>query len=129
MVLALLLGAAAILAPAQAATADPSTTAAGCQVAYEPGTFAGGFTAMITVTNTGDIAINGWTLSFPLDSGVEVVAVINANLEAATGLIITTNKPWNGQVAPGGSIGLRIFATGTNSGTPSPFTVNGIVCD
>jgi hypothetical protein len=121
-VLAVLAG---VLGPAGAARAD----AAACAVKYKASPYTGGFTALITVTNVGDQDIRGWTFRFPLETTATVVEFWNAQLIAPTVVVITQDKGWNANVAPGGSISLGLRAVGTAGADPAWFTVNDITCD
>jgi hypothetical protein len=119
---------AGIVAPAQSATAAIGTEAVACEVTYQAFPYTGGFTAEVAVKNSGTVVIDGWTLSFPMDDGVEIVEIWNAKLNSPSGQISTSNEPWNGRVEPGQSINLGFRATGTAAADPSTFTVNGVTC-
>jgi hypothetical protein len=115
---------AGIAGPAGAARAE---TGAACEVLYQKSSHSGGFTATITVRNTGTVPIRGWTFKFPLDTTATVVEFWNAVLVSASGVIAAHEQAWNGLVLPGGSITIGFRAAGT-SGTPSGFTVNDLPC-
>jgi cellulase/cellobiase CelA1 len=56
---------AASAAPAARVTVPAATVAASCSAAYSvQGDWGTGFTASITVTNTGTAALTGWSLSY-----------------------------------------------------------------
>jgi cellulase/cellobiase CelA1 len=119
---------AGVAGPAGAARADAAVAdTAACEVAYQDSPYTGGFTAAVTVLNTGSVTIDGWTFSFPLDTGATVVEFWNAELLSASGLIAARDKKWNAVVPPGGSIDIGFRAEGT-SATPSTFTVNDLPC-
>lgn len=124
LVAAALLTVASVAGPAGAARAD---AAGACEVVYEDAQYTGGFTAAITVRNTGSETIDGWTFSFPLDAGATVVEFWNADLLSASGVVAARDKEWNAVVAPGGSIDVGFRADGTSS-VPAQFTVNDLPC-
>jgi hypothetical protein len=123
-VVGVLVALAGVIGPAGAAQA----AAAACEVDYRPSQYTGGFTAAMTVKNTGDVAINGWTFRFPLEASATVVEFWNAELIAPTTVVTTQDKKWNAVVQPGNSISLGFRATGTSS-DPEWFSVNGIRCE
>jgi endoglucanase len=113
----------------------PTATAAGtgadgaaCAVAFRPYPATGGFTADLTVRNTGTVPINGWTLRFPLDDGAKVSHFWEAELLSPSGPVVAQNKPYNGLVPAGGAIGLGFKASGPLPQGLPRFTVNGIIC-
>lgn len=115
---------AGVAVPAGAARAD---AAAACEVTYRKSEYTGGFTAAITVLNTGSETIDGWTFKFPLDTSATVLEFWNAELLSARGVVTARDKKWNAVVAPGGSIDIGFRAEGT-SGAPSGFSVNDLPC-
>jgi acetylxylan esterase len=115
---------AGVAGPAGAARAE---AAAACAVTYQKSEYTGGFTAEITVLNTGSATIDGWTFRFPLDATATVVELWNAELLSASGMIAARDRTWNAVVPPGGSINIGFRADGT-SGAPSGFTVNDLPC-
>jgi hypothetical protein len=127
-VLGLLVAVACVVAPAGAATAATATDEVACEVTYVPHPHTGGFNADIFIRNTGTVTIYGWTLSFPLDEGVEIIDMWNAVLISPSVLITAENEQHNGDVAPDTSIYVGFLATGTAQGVPSWFTVNGVSC-
>ncbi|MDN3027997.1 cellulose binding domain-containing protein [Streptomyces sp. S.PB5] len=105
---------------------NPTTT---CQVTYATNVWQGGYTADVTVKNTGTTALNTWQLGFTLPSGQRVTSAWNATLSGASGAVTATPVAHNAQIAAGGS---QTFGfQGTYSGTfakPGTFTLNGTAC-
>lgn len=104
-----------------------------CRVAYSGSNWGGGggFTAGVTITNTGTTTISAWTLAFTFPSGQRVSQGWNATWAQATGSanVTATNMPYNGTIAAGG--GVQIGFNGTYTGTntaPATFTLNGSAC-
>jgi glucuronoarabinoxylan endo-1,4-beta-xylanase len=115
-------------------TSSPSptptpTVGTGPRVAYTMSTWNGGFTAAISITNTGAAAINGWTLAFTLPSGQSITSGWNAAYSPSSGQVSAVNVGYNGTIAPGATVDLGFQATHTgNTAAPSAFTLNGIPC-
>lgn len=114
-------------------TTTPTTPPAGgntaCRVSYATNVWNSGFTANITVTNTGSSAVNGWSLGFTLPSGQSITSSWNATITGSSGAVTARNVSYNGGIAPGGnqSFGFQ----GTYSGSfakPASFTLNGSTC-
>jgi endo-1,4-beta-xylanase len=104
-----------------------------CRVAYTASNWGGGggFTAGVTITNTGTTAMTAWTLAFTFPSGQRVSQGWNATWTQAAGSanVTATNMSYNGNLAANGSaqIGFNGTYTGTNT-APSTFTLNGATC-
>ena len=115
------------------ATANtPASAAPGCSVSYQaspwtesPGV--GGFTAHITITNTGD-PISGWTFAFTLPAGQGFTQAWSATW-SGTNALTARNLDWNANLATGGTatIGFNGRWTGAYS-SPTAFTLNGTAC-
>ncbi|MEU0739905.1 cellulose binding domain-containing protein [Streptomyces sp. NPDC006134] len=107
---------------------NPGTPAA-CKVSYATNVWTGGFTANVTVTNTGSSAVDGWKLAFTLPSGQRITNSWNATVTPASGAVTASGTGHNAQIAPGGS---QTFGfQGTYSGTfaqPNGFSLNGTAC-
>jgi hypothetical protein len=100
-----------------------------CKVTFTPQTWAGGYTANVTVADTGSTAVNGWRVGFTLPSGQTVTSAWNATLSATTGSVTASNLSYNAQIPAGGSQSFGF--QGTYSGTfaqPAGFTLNGTAC-
>jgi glucuronoarabinoxylan endo-1,4-beta-xylanase len=92
-------------------------------------TWNSGFTAGISITNTGTSAINGWTLGFALPSGQSITSGWNATYSPSSGQVSARNVSYNATLAPGATIDLGFQATHTgNTAEPTAFTLNGIPC-
>ncbi|GAA2076045.1 cellulase family glycosylhydrolase [Actinomadura alba] len=114
------------------------TTASGggggaCRVAFSAspwGSGQGGFTAYVTITNTGTSAVNGWSLAFALPSGHGFQQGWSATWASSGQNLTATNLSWNGGLAANGG-STQIGFNGTWSGTftrPASFTLNGSAC-
>ncbi|WP_327287826.1 cellulose-binding domain-containing protein [Streptomyces sp. NBC_01198] len=110
-------------------TTTGGTGSASCKVTVTPQTWTGGYTANVTVANTGSDAVNGWKLGFTLPAGQTITGAWNATVSPTSGQVAATNLSYNAQIPPGGSqsFGFQGTDTGTYS-PPSGFTLNGTAC-
>ena len=126
-------GAGNLSAPSATVTfTTPEGPAAGpCRVAYTATNWGGGggFTAAVTITNTGTTTIDGWTLTFTFPAGQQVSQGWNATWSQSGTTVTATNVSYNGTIAANGSTQLGFNGTyaGTNT-APSTFTLNGAAC-
>ncbi|MFF5225151.1 cellulose binding domain-containing protein [Dactylosporangium sp. NPDC000521] len=105
------------------------TGGSGPRVAYTMNTWSSGFTASISITNTGSATFNGWTLRFTLPSGQAITSGWNATFTPSSGQVSATNVSYNGTLAPGATVDIGFQATHTgNTAEPTAFTLNGIPC-
>ncbi|MEG8278713.1 GH12 family glycosyl hydrolase domain-containing protein [Streptomyces sp. AHA2] len=107
----------------------PGGPATACQVTYGTSVWQGGFTADVTVKNTGSAPVDGWRLGFTLPSGQRVTGAWNASLSGSSGAVTASPAAHNARIAAGGSQSFGF--QGTYSGTfakPAGFTLNGTAC-
>ena len=126
---AVVLAAAATLAPALLSSAS-AAAATGCSVAYSTQSqWAGGFTANVTVTDTGTSAVNGWTLTFAFPGDQKITNAWNATVTQSGANVTAVNASYNAAIAPGGNVSLGFQGTWTTSdAAPTGFAVNGAAC-
>ncbi|HLX48529.1 MAG TPA: cellulose binding domain-containing protein, partial [Streptosporangiaceae bacterium] len=106
-----------------------TTGGGGCQVTYTPEDWAGGFTANITITNTGTTPVNGWTLKFTFPGDEKITNAWNGSASQNGANVSITNVSYNATIAAGGSTSLGFQGTWTTSDAPpTAFTVNGSAC-
>ncbi|WP_455709459.1 glycoside hydrolase family 9 protein [Kitasatospora indigofera] len=109
---------------------DDQPAPAACQVAYHvDSAWAGGFTATVTLRNTGPTALQGWSLGWSFPADQRITNAWNAVLTQSGAGVTAKDLGWNGAVAPGGtaSFGFQADRTGAND-APVRFTLNGAVC-
>ncbi|MBG0563783.1 GH12 family glycosyl hydrolase domain-containing protein [Actinoplanes aureus] len=100
-----------------------------CRVSYATNVWNSGFTANVTVANTGSAAINGWALGFTLPSGQAVTNSWGATLTGSSGAVTARNVSYNGSIAAGSSATFGFQGTYSGSfAAPSSFTLNGTTC-
>ncbi|MER7366513.1 extracellular catalytic domain type 1 short-chain-length polyhydroxyalkanoate depolymerase [Nonomuraea wenchangensis] len=120
--------------PSQTPTATPTVTptvtpSGACKVAYAMNTWNNGFTAAVTITNTGTMQLSSWSLAFTLPAGQTVTGAWNATVSPASGAVTARNVSYNGTLAPGASAQFGFQATHNgNTAAPSSFTLNGAAC-
>ena len=110
-------------------TISSGSSSGACHVTYTPNQWQGGFTANVTIADTGTTAINGWTLAFTFPGDQKITNAWNG-VESQSGEAVTiTNESYNGAISAGGSTTLGFQGTWTNSDTsPTSFSVNGTTC-
>jgi O-glycosyl hydrolase len=110
-------------------TVSSASTGGGCQVTYTPDQWQGGFTANITIADTGSSAINGWTLGFTFPGDQKITNAWNGVASQSGENVTITNESYNATIAAGSSTSLGFQGTWTSSdATPTAFTVNGTTC-
>ncbi|WP_460808694.1 cellulose-binding domain-containing protein [Micromonospora zhanjiangensis] len=120
--------------PTTSPTVSPTTSptggpAGGCRVTYTANSWSNGFTANVTVANTGSTAWNGWTVRFRFANGQTVTQSWSSTVTQSGADVTAANVSYNGTVGPGqsASFGFNGSHTGTNT-SPTSFTVNGATC-
>ncbi|MFI7347510.1 cellulose binding domain-containing protein [Streptomyces sp. NPDC049936] len=106
---------------------EPGGTA--CEVSYGTNVWQNGFTADVTVTNTGTAPVDGWRLAFTLPSGQRITNAWNASVTPSSGTVTATGVAHNARIAPGGSLSFGF--QGAHGGTfaePDGFRLNDAAC-
>ncbi|MEO3816352.1 PQQ-dependent sugar dehydrogenase [Plantactinospora sp. B24E8] len=108
-------------------TAPPVACTVGYRVDQQWGT---GFTATITITNTGTEPISGWTVNWTyLTGGQRAGTFWNASGSQQGAVVTARNASWNPDIPPGGSVQFGLL--GTHSGAnpaPAGFLLNNLPC-
>jgi hypothetical protein len=102
---------------------------AACRVTYATNVWQGGFTANVTIGNSGSGTVNGWKLAFTLPSGQRITSSWGAAVAPAAGAVTAGDLSYNARIAPGGSQSFGF--QGTYGGTfakPGDFRLNGTAC-
>ncbi|MBQ0830521.1 GH12 family glycosyl hydrolase domain-containing protein [Streptomyces tagetis] len=111
--------------PGEPGPGDP----AACKVAYATNVWPGGFTADVTVTNTGSSPVDAWRLAFTLPSGQRITNAWNAGVTPASGAVTATGLAHNARIAPGAALTFGFQGTYTGSFTaPAGFRLNDAAC-
>ncbi|GAB3138843.1 cellulose binding domain-containing protein [Micromonospora sonneratiae] len=110
-------------------TPPPSPGTGTCRVTYASNSWGTGFTANVTIANTGPSQLNGWTLQYSLPTGQQVTNVWNANVTQNGSAVTARNLGWNGAIAPGGTASFGYQGTLNGAYTaPTAFALNGEAC-
>lgn len=104
-----------------------------CSVSYSTNDWGGapGFTASVTITNTGSSTINNWTLSFSFPAGQQVTEGWSATWSQQGSTVTANAMSWNSTLAPGQSAQIGFNGSMTSIGNnppPTSFTLNGSTC-
>ena len=115
--------------PVSTPPSNPPAGNSACRVTYTPSTWSNGFTANVTVANTGSSTINGWALGFSLPAGQAITNSWNTTLTTSGSAVTARNVGYNSSLAPGASasFGFQGTLNGTYS-SPTAFTLNGTAC-
>ncbi|WP_338496070.1 endo-1,4-beta-xylanase [Streptomyces sp. SJL17-4] len=90
-----------------------------CSVTYTvTSQWTGGFTAQVTVRNTGTAPLNGWTVRWTQPAGQRVTQAWNAAVTQTGAEVAAANLPYNATVAPGGSTAFGFNGSWTGSNPP-----------
>jgi len=100
------------------ATTSGGTGGSGCKAAYQIGNDWGtGFTANVTVTNTGSAATKAWKVTWTWSGNQQVTNMWNAANQQSGQNETATNMNYNGVIAAGGntSFGFQAGYSGSNA--------------
>ena len=121
------------ITPTPGSTPTPTPTPGGgnstCKVGYSVNQWSGGFTANLTITNTGTSTLNGWTLKFTFPGSQQITQGWNGVFTQSGANVTVTNASYNNTLAPGTSVnpGFNGSWSGSNP-NPTGFTLNGSTC-
>lgn len=116
-------------ATANLAIVQPTPPGVGCHVTYTPNNWQGGFTANVTINDTGTTTINGWTLTFTFPGDEKITNAWNATVTQTGASVSATNVSYNATIPPGGGQSFGFQGTWTSNDTsPTSFSVNGTAC-
>ncbi|MFE0512741.1 cellulose binding domain-containing protein, partial [Streptomyces sp. NPDC058964] len=96
---------------------------------YGTNVWQGGFTADVTVTNTGSSPVDGWKLAFTLPAGQRITSAWNAAVAPTSAALTATNADYNAQIPAGGKVSFGFQGTyGGSFAKPADFSLNGTTC-
>jgi len=101
-----------------------------CAVAYRiTDEWNGGFNGAITVINTGDAVVNGWSLRWTFPDG-QVATTVWDGVAVAKGPDVTIRStPTNAVLPRAGTVMFGFTGSARSRNTPPPaFTLNGVAC-
>jgi hypothetical protein len=100
-----------------------------CRVTYTKSEWQGGFTGNVTLTNTSNSTLNGWTLGFTFPGDQHITNAWSATTTQNGNSVTATNVGYNATIAPGGNTTFGFQGTWTsNDSNPTTFKVNGAQC-
>ncbi|MGW2741869.1 GH12 family glycosyl hydrolase domain-containing protein [Streptomyces sp. NPDC001450] len=100
-----------------------------CTVSYGTNIWPGGFTADVTVTNTGSSPVDGWKLAFTLPAGQQITGAWNAGVAPTSAAVTATSVDYNAQIPAGGKVSFGFQGTyGGSFAKPAAFSLNGSTC-
>ncbi|MGN9767049.1 glycoside hydrolase family 9 protein [Micromonospora sp. SD12] len=121
---------ASFLADQGDSAAVPAPTCSATYTNY--GTWQGGtgFTAQVTIRNTGTSAVDGWTARFAFTGDQQVREAWLAKTTQAGATVTAKNESYNARIAPGGTVtfGFNAMTGGGANPAPGLITVNGAAC-
>jgi endoglucanase len=109
-------------------TAEQSTAAGACRVTYTAHTWDKGVSAQVTLQNTSDTALRGWTLRFAFNGNEKLTSGRSAQW-SQEGRQVTARGDAHRSVPPGATVSVSFTASKKGRHTPpTKFTVNGQIC-
>jgi Cellulose binding domain len=108
---------------------QPPAGGPACHVTYAPSNWQGGFTANVTINDTGLAPVNGWTLTFTFPGDQKITNAWNATVTQNGSSVTAANVSYNATIPAGGSQSFGFQGTWTSSdASPTSFSVNGTAC-
>jgi non-reducing end alpha-L-arabinofuranosidase len=110
--------------------AGSGSTGGTCHAAYaKTSEWPGGFTAEVTIGNTGATPVNGWSLTFSFPGDQKITNSWNATVSQSGKAVTATDAGYNATINPAGSASFGFQGTYTSNNTaPTAFTLNGTTC-
>ncbi|MFC8099961.1 PQQ-dependent sugar dehydrogenase [Streptomyces sp. NPDC057363] len=100
-----------------------------CRVDRTVTSWGTGSTVDLTITNTGDAPVNGWTLEFTLAPGQTVVSDWNTDLTQLSNTVEARGATHNATIAPGASVTMGYLISHSGDASPPPrFMLNQDAC-
>ncbi|MEV4947376.1 endo-1,4-beta-xylanase [Streptomyces sp. NPDC053755] len=104
---------------------DPPPAGSSCSVTHTvQNEWGSGFTAALTVRNTGTAPLDGWKVTWEYGAGQRVTQAWNATVTQSAARVTAVNAAYNAAVPTGGSVTFGL--NGSRSGTNPPPT--GLLC-
>ncbi|MEN3356365.1 MAG: hypothetical protein V7637_347 [Mycobacteriales bacterium] len=118
--------------PVQSSTVavPPADGLAACPVSYRvAASWPSGFSADITITNTGSAQLTAWALAFTFSGSQHIASAWNSVAAQAGADVLVHNTSYNGTVPPGGTVSFGFQASYSGGNTdPARFNLNGALC-
>jgi endoglucanase len=111
----------------------PPPPAMACHVTYTiTNQWPGGFGTTLSIQNTGNAAIQGWTLTWSFPNGQTITQLWNGSVSQSGASVTVRNLSYNGTILAGGTytgVGFNGTWDGAANGIPASFAVNGVACE
>jgi hypothetical protein len=116
--------------PSTPPSSSPPPPAPLCRASYLSGPqWTGGFLADVEVTNTSQVPVSGWTVTFQFGGDQRIVTAWNAGFDQAGTAVTLTDARWNSVIPAGGSVKAGLYGRWTVSNTPpTAVSLNGAPC-
>jgi chitin-binding protein len=75
--------------------------------------WSGGFQAQVVISNSGSTATSSWTARWTFPGGQQLSSDWSGVFTQSGANVTVTNEPYNGSIAPGGSVTIGFTASGT----------------
>jgi hypothetical protein len=111
-------------------TVAGGSTGGTCHVVYTRSSeWPGGFTADITIGNTGTAPVNGWSLTFAFPGDQKTTNGWNATVTQSGTSVTATDAGYNATISPAGTVSFGFQGTySSNDTSPTAFALNGTTC-
>ena len=98
-------------------------------MSYATSEWSTGFTATVTIKNTGSAGLSNWSLKWVFAGNQVISNAWDATVSQSGQTVTAGNAAYNGSVPAGGSVafGFQAGFSGTNA-TPAQFSLNGTAC-
>ncbi|GIF73437.1 PQQ-dependent sugar dehydrogenase [Asanoa siamensis] len=106
---------------------DPEPEAE-CAVSYGATGLPGLLLGNVRVTNRGP-SLSSWTLTWTFGGSQRISSAWGARVSQSGRTVTARNESWNGGLPSGASANFGFLASGSGTGRPSTFRLNGTACD
>jgi cellulose 1,4-beta-cellobiosidase len=117
------------VAPTATPTATPTVAPTGgakCTATYvNSNDWGSGFTAAVTITNSGSTALSNWKVTWTWAGSQTITNSWNANVSTSSKTVTATNLSYNGSIAAGGNTSFGFQATYSGSNAAPTLTCSG----
>jgi cellulase/cellobiase CelA1 len=103
--------------PTPTPSPTPTPTGGSCTLSFSVvNSWSGGYQLQLTVTNTGNVPLTGWSTGFTFADTAEAVSNYwNATVSQAGRQVTAVNASYNGSVSPGNSTTFGMVVNGSSS--------------
>jgi len=107
--------------PTKTPTQTPTGSGDGCSASYKvTNQWQGGFQGEVTVTNTGNTTINGWTVNWTWSGGQKLSQAWNATVTSEGSSVTARSLSHNGGLSAGAGTAFGFIGSGDADPVPAP---------